>query len=191
MSGFTPIRRGPAQPQARPVEPAQPELGLVVRRPAPAQPEPVVAPVSPRTRRAAQPKPPAPKPPALSPDAEPLPTPGDAAEVVDLWVELMGELDREARSTDLRVSQVRDFMCKLRLTRDELCGYLRWVFRSDDQWPKFMRKPERAYLALDNLLRRAHIAAHLDTAVSWDTVTGQGAHHGAKWAAYYGDRAYF
>lgn len=126
------------------------------------------------------------------------PTPGDAQdtrnqdalEIVGLWAELMAEQDREARVTDARAEQVQAFMHKLRISKDELAAYLRWTFRADDQWPKFMRKPERPYLSLDNLLRRAHLDAHLDTAMSWDTATGQGAHHGARFVAYYGGRAF-
>ena len=114
----------------------------------------------------------------------------DAAEIVALWAELMAEQDREARVTDPRVAQVQAFMHKLRISKDELAAYLRWTFRADDQWPKFMRKPERPYLSLDNLLRRAHLDAHLDTAMSWDTATGQGAYHGARFVAYYDGRAF-
>lgn len=191
MTPFRPRLRGkssaPVDAPAPPVERAQPA-------------QPLLLPVQVQGQPKAKPAASTPKPVTTAPQVEPPPVahPGDAQdtgnqdarEIVELWAELMEEQDREARVTDPRVAQVQAFMHKLRISKDELAAYLRWVFRADDPWPKFMRKPERPYLALDNLLRRAHLSAHLDTAMSWDTATGQGAYHGARFVAYYDGRAF-
>jgi len=48
-----------------------------------------------------------------------------------------------------------------------LDDYIQWVFLSGDRWPRWMRKPGRSYLGLENLLRRSHLRTHMREALAW------------------------
>ena len=71
---------------------------------------------------------------------------------------------------------------------EDLQTYLRWVFTSDEKWPKWMRKDEgKDYCDTANLFRISHLQEHLQEALAW---ARGGEEDGPVWVAVYGDRSY-
>lgn len=84
-----------------------------------------------------------------------------------VWADLLqGHLNTARSATAPRVGLARKAM-GAGYSEEDLITFLRWVFRSDHFWAKFMRKPEKPYLELENLLRRRSLHQYLPEARNW------------------------
>lgn len=97
----------------------------------------------------------------------------DATIVLLAWVAAQEAAGRIVQPTPRRKRVVATAMRSGPYSQSQLLDYLRWVFTSDDRWPRFMRDPSHPYLEVENLMR--HLREHVPTATAWASkLTGDG-----------------